>query len=64
MYDLIADPREQRSLAGLPEVAEVECDLDARLWRWLEETGDPLLNDPVRSPAYRRARRASARADP
>jgi N-sulfoglucosamine sulfohydrolase len=55
MYDLVADPDEQRNLAGLPETAEIERALDARLWQWMDETGDPLLNGPVPSPAYRRA---------
>jgi arylsulfatase A-like enzyme len=54
-YDLADDPEEQRNLAGQPETAEVERDLDARLWRWMEETADPLLDGPVPSPAYRRA---------
>jgi hypothetical protein len=57
MYDLAADPLEQNNLAGLPEVAEIQRELDARLWRWMEETGDPLLNGPVPSPAYRRSLR-------
>jgi arylsulfatase A-like enzyme len=39
IYDLAADPLEQ----------------DTRLWRWMEETGDPLPNGPVPSPAYRRS---------
>jgi len=55
IYDLFTDPDEQRNLAGRPEFAEVERDLDARLWRWMGETGDPLLNGLVPSPAYRRA---------
>ena len=55
LYDLDADPLEQRNLAGQPEVAEVERELDVRLWRWMEETDDPLLHGPVSSPAYRRA---------
>ena len=55
LYDLAADPFEQRNLAGQPEVAAVERELDAGLWRWMEETGDPLLEGPVPSPAYCRA---------
>ncbi|MEA2531353.1 MAG: N-sulfoglucosamine sulfohydrolase [Thermomicrobiales bacterium] len=55
IYDLAADPWEQRNLAGQPEVAEAERELDARLWQWMQETGDPLLVGPVPSPAYRRS---------
>jgi arylsulfatase A-like enzyme len=55
MYDLTTDPLEQINLAGQPEVTEIERELDRRLWRWMEETGDPLLNGPVPSPAYRRS---------
>jgi N-sulfoglucosamine sulfohydrolase len=55
LYDLASDPLEQENLTGRAEVAEIEQDLDARLWRWMEETGDPLLRDPVPSPAFRRA---------
>jgi N-sulfoglucosamine sulfohydrolase len=55
LYDLASDPLEQDNLAGRPDIAEIERDLDARLWRWMKETGDPLLNGPVPSPAFRRA---------
>jgi arylsulfatase A-like enzyme len=55
LYDLEADPLEQRSLAGTPEMEEVERDLGNRLWRWMRETGDPLLDGPVPSPRYRAA---------
>ena len=54
-YDLQADPDEQLNLAGDPAHAEVERELDRRLWRWMEETADPLLLGAVPSPAYRRA---------
>jgi len=55
LYDLDADPLEQRNLAGTREVAEVEKRLSAELWRWMRETDDPLLEGPVRSPRYRQA---------
>jgi N-sulfoglucosamine sulfohydrolase len=55
LYDLHTDPLEQSNLAGDPEFAEVEIELDARLWSWMEEADDPLLAGPVASPAYRRA---------
>ena len=55
LYDLDADPLEQRNLAGRAEVAEVEKRLNAELWRWMRETADPLLEGPVPSPRYRLA---------
>lgn len=55
LYDLEQDPLEQDNLAGRPEVADIERDLDARLWRWMEATRDPLLQGPIPSPAYTRA---------
>jgi N-sulfoglucosamine sulfohydrolase len=55
LYDLEDDPLEQRNLAGLPEMAEVEKKLSEELWRWMRETDDPLLKGPVPSPRYRMA---------
>jgi N-sulfoglucosamine sulfohydrolase len=55
LYDLEADPLEQRNLAGSKAVAEIQEQLGAELWRWMRETNDPLLNGPVPSPRYRLA---------
>lgn len=59
LYDLRADPDEQTNLADDAGYAEVRRELDARLWAWMRETGDPLLDGPVPSPAYRRAMEAA-----
>jgi len=55
LYDLEADPLEQRNLAGTKDVAGIEERLSAELWRWMRETNDPLLNGPIASPRYRLA---------
>ncbi len=55
LYDLEADPLERQNLAGRAETREVESELSERLWRWMRETDDPLLNGPVASPWYRLA---------
>jgi N-sulfoglucosamine sulfohydrolase len=55
LYDLEADPLEERNLSGTMEVREVERRLNEVLWRWMEETEDPLLKGPVPSPRYRAA---------
>jgi arylsulfatase A-like enzyme len=52
LYDLHADPWEQRNLADHPEVAPIQAALRQRLLRWMEQTDDPLLRGPVASPYY------------
>jgi N-sulfoglucosamine sulfohydrolase len=52
-YDLLADPLEEYNLMGDTGLAEVQRELDRRLWQWMEETKDPLLSGPVASPRYR-----------
>jgi N-sulfoglucosamine sulfohydrolase len=58
LYDLEADPLEQRNLSGEQAQAAIERELDGRLWSWMRETADPLLKGPVPSPRYRQAMRA------
>ena len=50
LYDLELDPWEVDSLAGLPRMRQVEMDLTERLDRWLYETDDPILRDPITRP--------------
>lgn len=64
LYDLAADPAEQDNLAGNPTLASVERELDGRLWQWMVETADPLLDGPVASPTYRQALSAWPRTAP
>jgi len=43
LYDLREDPWEQNNLAGSPEMASIQQDLKARLWAWMQQTDDPIL---------------------
>ncbi|BCL79019.1 hypothetical protein ccbrp13_14840 [Ktedonobacteria bacterium brp13] len=52
-YDLSTDPLEQDNLASRSEVADVQRALDQRLWSWMQETQDPLLQGPIASSRYR-----------
>jgi N-sulfoglucosamine sulfohydrolase len=55
LYDLKTDPWERHSLAGKPEVAEVERELKARLLQWMTETEDPILEGAITPPFQVRA---------
>jgi arylsulfatase A-like enzyme len=55
LYDLAADPWEQRDIAGEPAAAGVRRGLLARLGAWMRDTADPLLAGAVTSPLHRRA---------
>jgi N-sulfoglucosamine sulfohydrolase len=55
LYDLEADSLEMQNLAGRPDVAAIEKELRDRLWEWMRETRDPLLDGPIPSPNYRSA---------
>ena len=55
LYDLEADPLEERNLTGTPSLRAVEDELSTALWDWMKETDDPLLRGPVPSPRYRLA---------
>jgi arylsulfatase A-like enzyme len=46
LYDLTADPAEEKNLYDKPEMQEVQKDLEARLRAWMERTQDPALQWP------------------
>ncbi len=48
LYDLAKDPYELDNLAGTPGSAKVQAELDARLARWMRETGDDWSLNPDR----------------
>jgi hypothetical protein len=50
LYDLVLDPNEAANVAGDPTYAPVLHELRDRLERWMQETGDPLLDGPVPPP--------------
>lgn len=52
LYDLQQDPLEMENVAEDAEYAEVRRDLEARLYEWMRDTNDPLLDGPVAAPAF------------
>jgi arylsulfatase A-like enzyme len=50
LYDLVFDPGEHDNRAGDPALGDVLTDMRARLSRWMQATGDPLLEGRVAAP--------------
>lgn len=55
LYDLDADPGETQNLAPSPEHREIADDLVGRLYTWMTNTRDPLLDGVPPSPMHHRA---------
>jgi arylsulfatase A-like enzyme len=55
LFDLKNDPHERDNLAQSPAHEELVRDLSNRLWRWMEEVGDPILKGPLVTPYYEKA---------
>jgi arylsulfatase A-like enzyme len=55
LYDLTTDPNEQTNLATNASHTTIRDDLLARLHTWMQETSDPLLDGPVKSPSHEQA---------
>lgn len=55
LFDLKEDPHERNNLAASPEYASIARDLSDRLWRWMEDVGDPILDGPLVTPYYKQA---------
>ena len=47
LFDLAADPFELHNVAGTPDLASVQTDMEGRLDQHLRATGDPVLDGPV-----------------
>jgi len=62
LYNLADDPWEQSDIAGDPAESEVLADLSRRLWKHLEETGDPILRGEITGPHHRQALSALRKA--
>ncbi len=52
LYDLEADPAEANNLAEDDALRDVRHGLEKRLFDWMRQTGDALLEGPVPSPYY------------
>ena len=52
LFDLIKDPYEKRNLAEDENYRETRDDLIRRLYQWMVDTKDPLLNGPVPQGSY------------
>lgn len=50
LYDLVFDPNEAANVAADPGYEPVLRELRERLERWMDQTGDPLLDGPVDAP--------------
>ena len=57
LFDLEADPIEYENLAQEDRYADLVRELSDRLWRWMEDVGDPILEGPIRTPYYEEAMR-------
>jgi arylsulfatase A-like enzyme len=55
LFDMRNDPYELHNLAQDPDQQDRVASLSARLRDWMEEVGDPLLEEPLRTPYYERA---------
>ena len=55
LYDLTADPWEQKDVAQRPEYAAIRNELLQRLQQHLVTTQDPILQGAVTSPQHHRA---------
>jgi N-sulfoglucosamine sulfohydrolase len=53
LFNLETDPLETINLAEDPTHAHIFRTLDDKLWSWLEDVGDPILQGPVPTPYYR-----------
>jgi hypothetical protein len=51
LYDLAADPLEQRNLAGTPALASVQKELAGQVTAWMQRVHDPLLAGKIDPPA-------------
>ncbi len=54
LYDLKLDPWESKNLAQEPEYETIKQELAGRLYQWMADTQDPLLNGPIPSASYNR----------
>lgn len=55
LFDIQKDPHERNDIGGEAKYAEVVRELSDKLWRWMEDVGDPILKGPLVKPYYEKA---------
>jgi arylsulfatase A-like enzyme len=62
LYDVTADPLEQRNLAADLEHAAVRAELSRQLTEWMQRVGDPLLSGNIDPPPFYADKRDKSKA--
>lgn len=58
LYEIKSDPQQLNNRVDCPDLADVRRDLDGRLWDFMLEHNDFLLNEPIQTPWQEQTRQA------